>query len=187
MSFDMGGEHQLIVSDAGQVLWEEINIVRKGANYGWNVREGSHCFNTADSSKELASCPTIDDRGKRLLDPVIELKNWQNPQGGKATTVIGGYVYRGNNIPDWNGKYVFGTFSQTPTTPNGELFIATPQWSETPGSWNYQEVSLISSPNDVGYYLRGFGQDDDGEIYLAVSSMPGPQGTTGKVFKLVQH
>lgn len=38
---------------------------------------------------------------------------------------------------------------------------------------------------DVGYYLRGCGQDDDGEIYLAVSSRPEPQGNTGKVFKLV--
>ncbi|THU41084.1 PQQ-dependent sugar dehydrogenase [Niastella caeni] len=187
MSFDMGGEHQLITSDAGQVLWEEINIVRKGANYGWNVREGNHCFNTTDSSKVLSTCPAIDDRGKRLLDPVIEINNWQNPLGGKATTIIGGYVYRGNKINGWNGKYVFGTFSQSPSTANGELFIATPQWSEEPAPWTYEEVTLIGNPDDVGYYLRGLGQDDDGEIYLAVSSMPGLQGTTGKVFKLVQR
>jgi glucose/arabinose dehydrogenase len=185
MSFDMGGEHQLIVSDAGQVLWEEINLVKKGANYGWNVREGSHCFSTADSSKELPTCPTLDDRGKQLINPVIELKNWQNPLGGTATAVIGGYVYRGNSIPGWNGKYVFGSFSQSLSTANGELFIASPQWGEEPGTWNYEEVSLINNTNDLGYYLRGFGQDEDGEVYLTVSSMLGPQGNTGKVFKLV--
>ena len=58
----------------------------------------------------------------------------------------------------------------------------------TPGgsSWPFEEVSLKSHPDDVGYYLRGFGQDNDGEIYLAVSSMLGPQGNTGKVFKLVE-
>jgi hypothetical protein len=49
----------------------------------------------------------------------------------------------------------------------------------------YEKVSLASYPNDLGYYLRGFGQDDHGEVYIAVSSRPGPQGTTGKVFKLV--
>jgi glucose/arabinose dehydrogenase len=40
MSFDMGGFHQLYVGDAGQVLYEEVNIVKKGGNYGWNVKEG---------------------------------------------------------------------------------------------------------------------------------------------------
>jgi hypothetical protein len=183
MSFDMEGEHDLIAGDAGQNLWEEINVVKKGGNYGWNVREGMHCFSTANPSKGLTTCPLVDDRGKQLLDPVIELNNWQNPLGGKATTIIGGYVYRGHDIEEWQGKYIFGSFSQTPTTANGELFIATPDWgSGTP--WPYEKISLDSRANDLGHYLRGFGQDEDGEIYLTVSSMPGPQGNTGKVFKL---
>lgn len=181
MSFDMGGAHWLIAGDAGQVLYEEVSVVRKGGNYGWNVKEGRHCFSTADSSKSLASCPSVDVWGNTLIDPVIELNNWQNPAGGKATTVIGGHVYRGDDIWGWHGKYIFGTFSQTPTTPNGELYMA----SMLGSSWPYEEVSLKSHPDDVGYYLRGFGQDNEGEIYLAVSSMLGPQGNTGKVFKLV--
>jgi glucose/arabinose dehydrogenase len=185
MSFDMGGEHEVIVSDAGQVLYEEINVLRKGANYGWNVREGMHCFSTADNKKELPDCPKVDDRGKPLLDPVLELKNYQNPLGGKATTIIGGYVYRGTEIPDWDGRYLFGTFSQTPTSPDGELFIATRKGGEDSGPWNYEEVSLQSHPDDIGYYLKGFGQDDNGEVYLCVSSVSGPQGATGKVLKLV--
>ncbi len=185
MTFDMGGEHGLIASDAGQVLYEEINVVRKGANYGWNVREGMHCFSTADNKTTLPDCPTVDDRGKRLLDPVLELNNYQNPLGGKATTIIGGYVYRGTGLEGWNGKYVFGTFSQSPTTPNGELFVATMKNGEESGPWQYEEVSLKSHPDDVGYYIKGFGQDDDGEVYLTVSSTSGPSGTTGKVFKLV--
>jgi glucose/arabinose dehydrogenase len=185
MTFDMGGEHQLILSDAGQVLYEEINVVRKGANYGWNVREGKHCFNTADNTKELASCPLVDDRGKVLIDPVIELNNYKNPKGGNATTIIGGYVYRGKNIPGWDGKYLFGSFSQSPTTANGELFIADMQEDREEATWNYKEVSLKSSPNDIGYFLKGFGQDDEGEVYLCVSSMSGPNGSTGRVYKLV--
>ncbi|MDB5262205.1 MAG: hypothetical protein JWQ14_1486, partial [Adhaeribacter sp.] len=40
-------------------------------------------------------------------------------------------------------------------------------------------------PNDIGYYLKGFGQDLEGEIYLTVSNLLGPTGNTGQVFKLV--
>jgi glucose/arabinose dehydrogenase len=182
-SFDMGGDHKLISMDAGQVLWEEINVIKKGGNYGWNVKEGRHCFDAAHDSMVLGSCPFADTMGNRLIDPVIEVNNWANPAGGRATTIIGGNVYRGNEIAGWDGKYIFGTFSQTPTTANGELFMATVSNSD---KWSYDEVNLKSHPDDVGYYLRGFGQDNQGELYLTVSSMLGPSGSTGKVFKLVQ-
>jgi glucose/arabinose dehydrogenase len=180
-SFDMGGSHQLIAGDAGQVLWEEVSVVKKGGNYGWNVKEGTHCFNAANNDTVFASCPSKDNLGNPLIDPVIELNNWANPAGGIATTVIGGNVYRGNDLKGWDGKYIFGTFSQTPTTANGELFMA----NMGGGMWSYNEVELKSHPGDVGYYLRGFGQDNDGEIYLTVSSMLGPSGNTGKIYKLV--
>ena len=180
-SFDMGGTRQLYAGDAGQLLWEEISVVNKGGNYGWNVKEGTHCFNALAPLTTLPTCPTVDNLGNRLIDPVIELNNWQNPAGGKATTVIGGNVYRGK-IDQIVGKYFFGTFSQTPTTANGEFFVTQPTG---PGLWNYEEVSLKSFPDDLGYYLKGFGQDNEGELYLTVSSILGPTGITGKVYKLV--
>lgn len=181
-SFDMGGSHQLYAGDAGQVLYEEISIVTKGGNYGWNVKEATHCFNAADNKTELPSCPSVDAFGIPLTDPVIEMNNFQNPKGGRATTIIGGNVYRGNKIRGFNGKYIFGTFSQGPGTPNGELFISSPAAS---GLWSFNELNLKSYPSDLGYYLKGFGQDLKGEIYLTVSSMAGPSGTTGKILKLV--
>ncbi len=182
-SFDMGGSRQLYAGDAGQVLYEEVSIVRKGGNYGWNVKEGTHCFNAANNMVEMASCPDFDNEGRRLIDPIIELNNWQNPAGGIATTVIGGNVYRGNDIHGLQGAYIFGTFSQTPTTANGELFVAGPRAF---GLWDFVEVPLKSFPNDLGHYLKGFGQDNKGEIYLTVSSILGPSGSTGKVYKLVE-
>ena len=181
-SFDMGGAHNLYAGDAGQVLYEEVSVVKKGGNYGWNVKEATHCFNAASNMTELPSCPSVDVFGIPLTDPVIEFNNWQNPKGGKATTVIGGNVYRGNKIRGLDGKYIFGTFSQSPTTANGELFVSTPGG---PGLWPFQELTLKSYPEDLGYYLKGFGQDLKGEIYLTVSSMLGPSGNTGKILKLV--
>lgn len=182
MSFDMAGSRQLFVGDAGQVLYEEVSVVKKGGNYGWNVKEGTHCFNAANNLVVFGDCPDVDNFGNPLIDPVIEFNNWRNPAGGFSTTVIGGHVYRGKSIPTFHGKYIFGSFSQTPATANGEIFIANPAG---PGLWPFQEISLQSSPNDIGYYLRGFGQDTEGEIYIAASSVVGLTGTTGKVFKLV--
>ncbi|TMI70436.1 MAG: PQQ-dependent sugar dehydrogenase [Bacteroidetes bacterium] len=182
MSFDMGGNHSLYLGDAGQVLYEEINVVTKGGNYGWNVKEGRVCFNAANNDTALASCPTMDNLGKTFTDPVIVINNTANPLGGRALTVIGGNVYRGNAIPAYQGKYIFGTYAQS-NAPNGELFISTPS---SQSSWDYQEINLASHPDDIGYYLKGFGQDNKGEIYLTVSSNGGPSGTTGKILKLVK-
>jgi glucose/arabinose dehydrogenase len=183
ISFDMKGNRNLYAGDAGQVLYEEVSVVKKGGNYGWNVKEGTHCFNAANNKEVFPTCPDMDVFGNRLIDPVIELNNWQNPAGGKATTVIGGNVYRGDEIHGLNGKYIFGTFSQAPTTPNGELFVAEPRNGN--GLWNFTEIQLKSNPNDIGYFLKGFGQDNEGELYVTATEIGGPQGTTGKVFKLV--
>ena len=54
-----------------------------------------------------------------------------------------------------------------------------------PGLWDYREINLVNRPDDIGYYLKGFGQDLEGEIYLTVSNLLGPTGNTGQVFKLV--
>jgi glucose/arabinose dehydrogenase len=180
-SFDMGGSHQLILGDAGQVLYEEIDVVTKGGNYGWNVKEGRHCFNAANNDTVLNGCPTVDNFGNPLTDPVIEVNNAANPAGGKALTIIGGNVYRGNDIQSLKGKYIFGSYAQS-NAPNGELFMAEPSGS----NWSYSEINLKSHPDDLGFYLKGFGQDNDGEIYLTVSTNGGPSGTAGKVMKLIK-
>lgn len=182
ISFDMGGARQLFAGDAGQALYEEVSIVTKGGNYGWNVKEGTSCFNAASNLQELASCPSVDVYGNPLIDPVIQVNHFRNPKGGKATTVIGGHVYRGRALPAFYGKYIFGTFSQAPNVPNAELLMAHPAGS---GLWTTQEIALKSHPDDLGHYLKGFGQDNKGEIYLALTLEVGPVGTTGKVFKLI--
>ncbi|HEY1113849.1 MAG TPA: PQQ-dependent sugar dehydrogenase [Chitinophagaceae bacterium] len=181
-SFDLKGTGKLYAGDAGQVLYEEINVIERGGNYGWNVKEGRHCFNAAVNTTTLPDCPDEDVFGNRLIDPVIELNNFQNPQGGRATTVIGGNVYRGHTIRGLHGRYVFGTFSQNPSTPDAELFVATPSHHS---AWDFEELELESFPNDLGHFLKGFGEDRKGELYVTVSSMVGPGGTTGKVYKLV--
>ena len=183
MSFDMSGSRKLYLGDAGQLLYEEINVIEKGGNYGWNVKEGAHCFNAAAPLTTLPDCPTMDPFGTHLTDPVIEMNNFRNPAGGMtSTTIIGGHVYRGHEIPGLQGKYIFGSFSRNPGVTNAELFIANPGG---PGPWDFEELNLQNHPDHLGMYLKSFGQDNEGEIYLATSTIAGPTGNTGKIFKLV--
>lgn len=181
-SFDMGGSHQLFAGDAGQSLYEEINVVTKGGNYGWNVKEGRHCFNTDNDLVERNSCLMVDSAGNPLIDPVIELPNHDNPNGGIATAVVGGNVYRGHSIPSLQGKYIFGILSSGGSEADGKLLMAQPTGQSM---WSFSSLKLKSFPDNLGQYLKGFGQDHDGEIYVTTSDNIGPSGNTGKVYKLV--
>lgn len=180
-SFDMGGMHQLYVGDAGQHLYEEISIVEKGGNYGWNVKEGTHCFNAADNTTVLPDCPDVDPRGNPLIDPVIEMRNVKNPAGGETLVIVGGYVYRGDAIPEFEGRYIFGSFANS-FAPTGEMFITEPAGA---GLWEFHEIDLASRGDHLGEFIKGFGQDHAGEIYVTTSTVLGPTGDTGKVYKLV--
>jgi glucose/arabinose dehydrogenase len=183
-SFDMGGTHQLILGDEGQSLYEEIDLVTKGGNYGWNVKEGTHCFDTDNELVERASCPAMDSAGKPLIDPVIELVNSANPKGGgQGIAIIGGYVYRGTALPALQGKYIFGMLSADGGA-TGTVFSANPAAS---GMWSYNSLALNGFPNNLGQFLKSFGQDQSGEIYLLTSAQEGPQGNTGKVYRMVAN
>lgn len=182
-SFDMGGSHQLYLGDAGQSLYEEVDIVTKGSNYGWNVKEATVCFNTDSDLLIRSTCPSVDSLGKPLMDPVIQLKNKANPSGGGTSlVVVGGNVYRGSAFPNLQGKYIFGSFASDFANPDGELYVATPAGS---GLWSFEDFTPKDFPNNLGYFLKGFGQDLSGEIYIAVSSKGGVSGTTGKIYKIV--
>ena len=133
MSFDMGGSRDLFVGDAGQNLWEEVSIAVKGGNFGWNVREGAHCFSTDDPDQTPAECPDAvgaphPRAGDPLIDPVIEYQNEHNPEGGGlGHVVVGGHVYRGAELRQFSGDYIFGDWSREEEEPDGSLFVAKPR------------------------------------------------------------
>ena len=177
LSFDTSGEGHLFVSDAGQNLWEEVDIVSSGGNYGWNIREGTHCFDTKNPNESPASCSDKSATGETLIDPIIEYGH------DLGTVVVGGYVYHGHALPELEGKYIFSDWSNDFDKGNGTLLVATPSQD---GLWSWKEIEIAGHPSGrVDSFIRALGMDEEGEIYLLTSDEMGPSNSTGKIFKIV--
>ncbi len=183
MAFDRGGDHALYAGDVGQNRWEEVSIIHRGGNYGWNRREGAHCFDPERPKEQPTTCAATGPRGEPLIPPVIEFANSAN--GGPGQAVIGGHVYRGADLPALIGRYIFGSWSFSYNDPSGAIFYAVPR----PGSeslWPMQKIRISTGEDgELGHYLLGFAEDLDGELYVLTNDRRGPGGDTGKVFKMV--
>lgn len=177
-SFDdgPGGDGALYVADVGQDAYEEIDDVVKGGNYGWAIREGTHCFDPFNPGTPPASCATT---GTMLADPLIDpVCDYSHPDGGLA--VVSGFVYRGAEWPNLVGKYVFGDFSRD-FGPTGSLY-----YFDLTGPDAFVRKEFVLTPFGVpfGQYLKGLGEDENGEIYVLASDNLAPTGTTGVVYRL---
>jgi len=129
MSFD-SNTGDLWTGDVGQNTREEINIIRSGGNYGWKLFEGTFCFS--------GDC---DDAG--LVPPVFEYD-----QSNADRSITGGYVYRGDDLTNLAGKYIYGDFV------SGRIWALNLDGSTT------EEV--ISS----GLNIASFGTDANNELYI---------------------
>jgi glucose/arabinose dehydrogenase len=84
---------QLYAADVGQNAWEEIDIIRRGGNYGWRIMEGAHCF-------RARSCDTTG----------LELPIAEYATANGRCSIIGGYVYRGHRIDALRGVYLYADY-----------------------------------------------------------------------------
>ncbi len=183
-SFDSGGDQELFVADVGQNLWEEVNIVTQGGNYGWNVREGTDCFSPATPNDAPEECPDTDPDGNPLIDPIIEYENANLP-GGLGRAVVGGYVYRGEALPGFKRRFVFGDWSTSFSLGDGRLFAARPAGEED-SLWPFEELRIATRDDGrLGEFLLALGQDAEDELYALTSGTPGPLAETGRVYKIV--
>ncbi len=182
IAFDAGGHRALFAGDAGQTRWEEVDIIVKGGNYGWNLKEGRHCFDPDDNSIDCVGCANQRYRGEELIDPIIEYRNLANMSGGTGAVVIGGYIYRGKAIRFLNGKYIFGDLTGRQGKPDGRLFVGSPP--EGGGEW-VMDALVIEGRRKLGEYLLAFGEDGERELYVLTSDTEGPQGTSGRVYKVI--
>ena len=183
LSFDAGGDHHLYAGDAGQDRFEEIDDVVRGGNYGWHVKEGTHCFDPASPSKPPATCPSTGVNDAPLIDPVLDYNHTEI----LGSVVIGGYVYRGSKLPALQGMYVFGDYARDRLKPDGEIFGAA---TEGPDKWKQTELQ-VTMPGDkdkgpgFGNFVLSFGQDDAHELYVNLATFGGPKGSAAGVYKFV--
>ena len=185
MGFSNG---DLFVADVGQNGYEEVSIVRKDKNYGWNVREGTHCFKPGPegSRNPPEECPSKlppDVRsGERLIPPVIEYPHSYDGRG-VGSAVIGGYISENDAIPSIQGKYVFGDFRKNKETevPTGSLFAATPTEDDL---WDLEELVIENTDTGLlGAYVLAFGRDNGGGLYVLTTNNPG-EGETGALHRI---
>jgi glucose/arabinose dehydrogenase len=190
IAFDTGGEQRMFAGDAGQALWEEVSVVEPGGNYGWNVYEGTHCFDATSPGSVPEDCPDMvgeshPDAGAPLLMPVIEFPNSNQPDG-LGQTVVGGNVYRAGEIGALDGRYIFGAWSAGEDVGGnrlpGRIFVSSEQPS---GLWAFEELALSNMPDGAfGHFVLGFGQDNAGNVFITATDNQGPEGSTGKVYRL---
>lgn len=127
----------LYISDVGQDAWEEVDFVPKGAlggmDFGWSYYEGTHPYQDQP--------PT----GADLIGPVTEYPH------SEGCSVTGGYVYRGSDLPEWQGVYLFGDYC------SGTI------WGLIQTDENIWQSKVMFS---TGAQITTFGVDEAGEIYL---------------------
>lgn len=91
-SFDADGN--LWLGDVGQSTVEEVNIIQKGGNYGWNTMEGTLCYDPRTGCDQSGLELPVHEYGRSL-----------------GQSITGGFRYRGLAVPGMQGNYVFGDFA----------------------------------------------------------------------------
>lgn len=134
----------LWAGDVGQNLWEEIDIITRGGNYGWNLREGAHSFGTKGVG------PRED-----LIEPVWEYDH----EVGKSIT--GGVIYRGKKLPGLSGAYIYGDYI------SGRL------WALKYDAEKQEVISNMAIPSQSTMQAISFGEDEAGEVYFSIVSPTG--------------
>jgi glucose/arabinose dehydrogenase len=122
-SFERGGT-RLFAGDVGESSWEEVDVVTKGGNFGWNVMEGNHCFNPS------TGCDTTNK-----IAPIAEYSH------NEGIAIIGGFVYKGTAISSLANSYVletlpekYGVLQNPPLTPGPEPNFSPPDAPSPPSA-----------------------------------------------------
>ncbi len=141
-------------ADVGQDRYEEVNLIVRGGNYGWKVKEGLHSFD-----------PKAAQTGKHLIDPITEYFH------SEGRSITGGAVSRGGALPDYEGAYFYADYVsgnvwmlKTQNTTSKTAGTEGDAWSGVDPNPKVIENRKVARSN---LEIAGFGTDHAGRIYLA--------------------
>jgi glucose/arabinose dehydrogenase len=149
----------LWAGDVGQNLWEIVHLIKNGGNYGWSIKEGFHPFQPQRRQKPDAAAPLSPPLAEYPHAPTADRKD-----DGKSIT--GGYVYRGTELPELAGVYVYGDFD------TGRIWGLREQ-----GGKAVANAELIDMKSNPKLAIAAFGEDRAGEMYILAFD--------GRIHKLV--
>ncbi|XP_041666763.1 HHIP-like protein 1 [Cheilinus undulatus] len=163
------GRGRMLCGDVGQNKYEEVDIIYKGGNYGWRAKEGFSCYD-----RKLCQNSSLDD-----ILPIFAYPH----KLGKSVT--GGYIYRGCQMPNLNGLYIFGDFM------SGRLMSL--KENLTTGEWQYNEICMGRDQtcrfpkliNSHYKYIISFAEDEAGELYFLATGNPSATARAGFIYKIV--
>ncbi|XP_068441854.1 HHIP-like protein 1 isoform X2 [Clinocottus analis] len=163
------GEGRMFCGDVGQNKYEEVDLIVKGGNYGWRAKEGFSCYD-----RKLCQNSSLDD-----ILPIFAYPH----KLGKSVT--GGYIYRGCQMPNLNGLYIFGDFM------SGRLMSLKENVSS--GEWQYNEICMGRDQtcrftkliNSYFKYIISFAEDEAGELYFLATGAPSATARAGVIYKIV--
>lgn len=169
---------RIFLGDVGQGEWEEVDIIVKGGDYGWSWREGKHAYWVSPTNPprfpDNSAGTTNAEPGAGAFSPIDPIFEYVSDTGASGTiygvSVCGGIVYRGNQLTELQGKYLFND-----VYGGGGIIAALTETS--PGTWTAQQLTTRTQIVDWGTdprngepLLCGLG----GTIYRLARS-----GTTG--------
>jgi hypothetical protein len=137
---------EMLIGDVGHDAWNEIDVIPPGAgglNFGWDDREGAHCY------EPMSGC-LVAGRS----DPILEYSHASN--GPPCSSVTGGYRYRDAQNLSLRGTYIYGDFC------TGRIWKGLFQRSGDGRAGVWTAVEAL----DTEHLISSFGEDEAGELYL---------------------
>lgn len=135
---------RLWCGDVGQELWEEVNVIDKGGNYGWSNWEGSHSFGNRPAREDTSA-------------PIAPIWEYDHTIGKSIT---GGRVFGSSRLPQLKGKYIYADYV------SGAIWALTYDAESGKATANEQVIA-------GGIPVLAFGEDPSGEVYYMIDSSRG--------------
>ncbi|HEV2694627.1 MAG TPA: PQQ-dependent sugar dehydrogenase [Verrucomicrobiae bacterium] len=170
------GTNVLYCGDVGQDHFEEVDVIQKGDNLGWAYWEGTNVA----SSGGLPHTSYVASQGTQVRFPIVQYAHGSASNQGNA--VMGGVVYRGVNLPQLYGKYVYGDYV------DGNI------WSLTASNYTTSVVSVNGSSgppapmiSDSTLNVTAFGTDPrNGDILMCATKTTG-YATAAVINKIIYN